>query len=119
MNKMSAKILKMQPNVSINHDGIFILKVKDFCNTCVHFQWKKTNASRHIGILSALRMRCVCVVCKRQLLAKLRIAVARISLLFTRSSLVKISLYIILTEVADEWANEIFNQSALTFDIEV
>ena len=25
----------------------FILKFKDFCNTCVHFQWKKTNASRH------------------------------------------------------------------------
>ena len=25
----------------------FILKLKDFCNTCVHFQWKKTNASRH------------------------------------------------------------------------
>ena len=41
----------------------FILKLKDFCNTCVHFQWKKTNASRHIGILSALRMRCACVVC--------------------------------------------------------
>ena len=41
-------------------------------NTCVHFQWKKTNASRHIGILSALRMRGLHN--KRQLLAKLRIA---------------------------------------------
>ena len=50
----------------------FILKLKDFCNTCVHFQWKKTNASRHIGILSALRMRGLHD--KRQLLAKLRIA---------------------------------------------
>ena len=20
---------------------------KDFCNTCVHFQWEKTNARRH------------------------------------------------------------------------
>ena len=37
----------------------FILKLKDFCNTCVHFQWKKTNSSRHIGILSALRMVCM------------------------------------------------------------
>ena len=56
----------MQPNVSRNHDGIhacFILKLKDFCNTCVHFQWKKTNSSRHIRILSALRMCCACVVC--------------------------------------------------------
>ena len=50
----------------------FILKLKDFCNTCVHFQWKKTNTSRHIGILSALRMRGLHD--KRQLLAKLRIA---------------------------------------------
>ena len=50
----------------------FILKLKDFCNTCVHFQWKKTNSSRHIGILSALRMRGLHD--KRQLLAKLRIA---------------------------------------------
>ena len=25
----------------------FILKLKDFCNTCVQFQWKKTNACRH------------------------------------------------------------------------
>ena len=25
----------------------FILKLKDFCNTCVHFQWKKTNICRH------------------------------------------------------------------------
>ena len=25
----------------------FILKLKDFCNTCAHFQWKKTNACRH------------------------------------------------------------------------
>ena len=50
----------------------FILKLKDFCNTCVHFQWKKTNSSRHIGILSALRMRDLHD--KRQLLAKLRIA---------------------------------------------
>ena len=41
----------------------FILKLKDLCNTFVHFQWKKTNASRHTGILSALRMRCACVVC--------------------------------------------------------
>ena len=42
----------------------FILKLKDFCNTCVHFQWKKTNSSRHIGILSVLRMRRrACVVC--------------------------------------------------------
>ena len=39
---------------------------------CVHFQWKKTNSSRHIGILSALRMRGLHD--KRQLLAKLRIA---------------------------------------------
>ena len=50
----------------------FILTLKDFCNTCVHFQWKKTNSSRHIGILSALRMRGLHD--KRQLLAKLRIA---------------------------------------------
>ena len=50
----------------------FILQLKDFCNTCVHFQWKKTNPSRHIGILSALRM---CGLHdKRQLLAKLCIA---------------------------------------------
>ena len=49
----------------------FILKLKDLCNTCVHFQWKKTNSSRHIGILSALRMRGLHD--KRQLLAKLRI----------------------------------------------
>ena len=50
----------------------FILKFKDFCNTCVHFQWKKTNSNRHIGILSALRMRGLHD--KRQLLAKLCIA---------------------------------------------
>ena len=50
----------------------FILKLKDFCNTCVHFQWKKTNSSRHIGKLPALRMRGLHD--KRQLLAKLRIA---------------------------------------------
>ena len=42
-----------------------------------------------------------------------------ISLLFTRSSLAKTSLNIILTEIMDEWANENFSQSALTFDIEV
>ena len=38
--------------VSINHDYLlkhvcFILELKDFCNTCVHFQWKKHNACRH------------------------------------------------------------------------
>ena len=49
-----------------------MLKIKDFCHTCVHFQWKKTNSSRHIGILSALRMRDLHD--KRQLLAKLHIA---------------------------------------------
>ena len=52
-----------------------ILKVSNsriFCNTCVNFQWKKTNSSRHIGILSALRKRGLHD--KRQLLAKLRIA---------------------------------------------
>ena len=50
---------------------MFYTQLKDFCNTCVHFQWKKTNSSRHIGILSALRMRGLHD--KRQLLAKLRI----------------------------------------------
>ena len=51
---------------------IAITKSKIFQTLCVHFQWKKTNSSRHIGILSALRMRCLHD--KRQLLAKLRIA---------------------------------------------
>ena len=38
----------------------FILKLKDFCNTCVHFEWKKTNACRHDwDTVSA----CACVVC--------------------------------------------------------
>ena len=50
----------------------FILKLKDFCNTCVHFQWKKQTQVDTIGILSALRMRGLRD--KRQLLAKLRIA---------------------------------------------
>ena len=49
----------------------FILKLKDLCNTCVYFQWKKTNSSRHIGMRSA-DMRGLHD--KRQLLAKLRIA---------------------------------------------
>ena len=39
-----------------------------------------------------------------------------ISLLFTRSFLAKTSLKINLNEVTDEWANEIFIQSSLTFD---
>ena len=51
---------------------MFYTQTQGFCNTCVHFQWKKTNSSRHIGILSALRMRGLHD--KRQLLAKLRIA---------------------------------------------
>ena len=64
MNKMSAKILyfsigwhkplKFWKCNQINKlwwyllkHACFILKLKDFCNTCVHFQWKKTNACRH------------------------------------------------------------------------
>ena len=50
----------------------FILKLKDFCNTCVHFQWRKQTLVDTIGILSALRMRGLHD--KRHLLAKLRIA---------------------------------------------
>ena len=52
----------------------FILKLKDFCNTCVHFQWKKGRKQTlvdTIGILPALRMRGLHD--KRHLLAKLRI----------------------------------------------
>ena len=90
MNKMSAKFLILWSD-EINHSNFenatkclnkswwyllkhacFILELEDFCNTCVHFQWKKTNWSRHNGILSALRMRGLHD--KRQLLAKLRIA---------------------------------------------
>ena len=65
--------------VSLKH-ACFILKLKEFCNTCVHFQWKKTNSSRPIGILSALRMRGLHD--KRQLLAKLRIAGSENSIQF-------------------------------------
>ena len=53
--------------------SLFILKLKDFCNTCVHFQWKKTNACRHDWdtISAAQRMRGLHD--KRHILAKLRI----------------------------------------------
>ena len=65
MNKMSAKILNFVIgwNKPLNLENAtnclnkswryllkhtcFIRKLKDFCNTCVHFQWKKTNTSRH------------------------------------------------------------------------
>ena len=65
MNKMSAKILNFWIgwHKPLNFENAtkclnqswwyllkhvcFILKLKDFCNTCVHFQWKKTNACRH------------------------------------------------------------------------
>ena len=65
MNKMSAKILNFwigwrkplkfwKCNQCLNKlwryllkHVCFILKLKDFCNTCVHFQWKTTNACRH------------------------------------------------------------------------
>ena len=26
---------------------LFIIKLKDFCDTCVHFEWKKTNTCLH------------------------------------------------------------------------
>ena len=26
---------------------LFYTQTQGFCNTCVHFQWKKTNACRH------------------------------------------------------------------------
>ena len=43
----------MQTNVLINHDVYllkhvcFIIKLKDICDTCVHFQWKETSAGQH------------------------------------------------------------------------
>ena len=49
----------------------FILKLKDFCNTCVHFNGRKQTLVDTIGILSALRMHGLHD--KRQLLAKLHI----------------------------------------------
>ena len=65
MNKMSAKILNFwigwhkplkfeNANKCLNKSWwyllkhvCFITKLKDFCDTCVHFQWKKTNACQH------------------------------------------------------------------------
>ena len=59
MNKMSARILNFwigwhKPLKCLNKSWwyltkhiCFIIKLKDFCNTCVHFQWKKTNACWH------------------------------------------------------------------------
>ena len=43
-----------------------------FCNTCVHFQWKKTNACRHDRDAVSAGA-CVDLHDKRHLLAKLRI----------------------------------------------
>ena len=49
---------------------LFVLKLKDFCNICVHFQWKKKKKLVDtIWIMSVLRMRGLHD--KRHLLAKL------------------------------------------------
>ena len=68
----TTQILKMHPNVSINHDGIFktclyYTQTQDLCITC-----GKQILVDTIGILSALRMRGLHD--KRYILAKLRIA---------------------------------------------
>ena len=77
----------------------FILKLKDFCNTCVHFQWKKTNASRHdrdtVSVAHALRMRDLHD--KRHLLVKLRIAGSE------NSNLIKVVVLAQYWEVGLRW----------------
>ena len=40
--------------------SVFIHKLKDFCNTCVHFQWKKT---KRLSTRSGYCQRCACAVC--------------------------------------------------------
>ena len=74
MNKMTAK---MQPNVSINHDGIFSnmydlhSNARIFVIHVYSFNGRKPTLVDPIGVLSALRMRGLHD--KRHLLAKLRI----------------------------------------------
>ena len=59
--------------VSFIKHACFILKFKDFCNSCVHFQWKITNAWALLH-----KTFCQTFFCHRKTLAKTQF-LARVS----------------------------------------